>query len=324
MAHLVNFSKPLLFNLMPTENRRVAAYLPKELDEKLEAFKSERGIKGDSQALILILSEFLGVSQPVAYSSSFVTLEKFEDLASQVAILAEKLEAFSNSSNLTLEEPLVEVSSELPVEISDELLVEPIVEPSPTAGDRNTDLFISATNVDVVVPPSASTVTIQAVELSKRLKVGQSTLSTKKKSSHEEFAAWTRSKDPNSVAWAYLAETNKFQPIGDISPEVLSELHSEPPIGIATIDLARRLGVDGSTLSHAKKGRTLEELTEWIRKKDPEGIGWVLLPEVNRFRPESEISSSSRSILQGDLLNAESLTQVSPAAPKGSERSGEG
>lgn len=44
---------------MPTENRRIATYLPKQVDERLEAFKAERSIKGDSQALIVILSEFL-------------------------------------------------------------------------------------------------------------------------------------------------------------------------------------------------------------------------------------------------------------------------
>lgn len=51
---------------MPTENRRVAAYLPKYIDDRLESFKVERGLKGDSPALITILEEFFGVSQQVA------------------------------------------------------------------------------------------------------------------------------------------------------------------------------------------------------------------------------------------------------------------
>jgi hypothetical protein len=55
---------------MPTENRRVAAYLPKELDDRFKSFIAERGLKGESPALIAILSEFLGVSQEVAHQSS--------------------------------------------------------------------------------------------------------------------------------------------------------------------------------------------------------------------------------------------------------------
>ena len=44
---------------MPTDKHRIAAYLPKEVDEKFQAFKKEREV-GDSQALVLILSEFFG------------------------------------------------------------------------------------------------------------------------------------------------------------------------------------------------------------------------------------------------------------------------
>jgi glycosidase len=54
---------------MPTAKNRIAAYLPPDVDEKFKAFKEERGI-GDSQALILILTEFLKVSQEVNRSSS--------------------------------------------------------------------------------------------------------------------------------------------------------------------------------------------------------------------------------------------------------------
>jgi hypothetical protein len=54
---------------MPTAKHRIAAYLPPDVDEKFQAFKEERGI-GDSQALILILTEFLEVSEKVSRSSS--------------------------------------------------------------------------------------------------------------------------------------------------------------------------------------------------------------------------------------------------------------
>jgi hypothetical protein len=54
---------------MPTAKHRIAAYLPPEVDEKFQAFKQERRV-GDSQALILILTEFLEVSREVAHYSS--------------------------------------------------------------------------------------------------------------------------------------------------------------------------------------------------------------------------------------------------------------
>jgi hypothetical protein len=54
---------------MTTDNKRVSAYLPASLCQKFEEFKSQHNL-GDSQALVTILSQFLGVTHSVAQSSS--------------------------------------------------------------------------------------------------------------------------------------------------------------------------------------------------------------------------------------------------------------
>lgn len=91
---------------------------------------------------------------------------------------------------------------------------------------------------------------------------------------------------------------------------------------LTTVELARRLNMADSSLSHWKsndprRGKSPEELLETTRAKDPEGIGWILVKEINKFKPERPISDSKKE-LQGELL------QVNPKAPKGSEQSGEG
>lgn len=45
---------------MPTQNRRVAAYLPPAIEAKFNQFKEKQRI-GDSEALIAILSAYFGV-----------------------------------------------------------------------------------------------------------------------------------------------------------------------------------------------------------------------------------------------------------------------
>ena len=78
---------------MPTKNRRVATYLPPELYTLLKDFIDKHGLKGESLALIMILSEYFGVSQQVPQRvdySSFVTQEQFNELASKVSELVEK------------------------------------------------------------------------------------------------------------------------------------------------------------------------------------------------------------------------------------------
>lgn len=190
---------------MPTQNRRVATYLPKELDDRLKAFIAEHDLKGDSPALIAILSEYFGVSQQIAQKvdySSFVTQEQFNELVFKVSEVASVTERSNSLSNII-------------GKLSDKLM---------RLEER-----------------------IEALEV---IKDSTSTLSTG--------------------------------------------------------ELAKRLGIDASTLSHwkstGKKGKSPDELLKATREKDPHGIGWILIPETGKFRPERDLPDSSSSVLQGDLL----------------------
>jgi hypothetical protein len=76
--------------------------------------------------------------------------------------------------------------------------------------------------------------------------------------------------------------------------------------GLLTVgELAKRLGIAGSTLSHWKSpgptGKTPEELLKATRERDPENIGWILVEAVNKFKPEQSIPSDSPSSSQGNL-----------------------
>jgi hypothetical protein len=78
-------------------------------------------------------------------------------------------------------------------------------------------------------------------------------------------------------------------------------------------ELAKRLGIDGSTLSHwkspGKKGKSPEQLLKSIKEKDPDGLGWLWDKETNRFKPEKPLSSESPGVSQGKLLDLPSSTK---------------
>lgn len=76
---------------MPTQNRRVATYLPPHIDDPFKDFKSKRDIKGDSEALIAILSEYFQVSQEIAYSSSSNLLQRIEAIEERLSSLKSEL-----------------------------------------------------------------------------------------------------------------------------------------------------------------------------------------------------------------------------------------
>lgn len=72
-------------------------------------------------------------------------------------------------------------------------------------------------------------------------------------------------------------------------------------------ELANRLGIASSTLSHWKssgsKGKTTEQLLKATREKDPHGVGWILVESVNKFKPEKPLSSDSLNVSQGKLID---------------------
>jgi hypothetical protein len=112
---------------MPTENRRIATYFPKGVDEKFTAFKIDRGIRGDSQALLTIVSEFLGVNQEVAHSSSPDFLDRFKSLEKIVFQIQQELEQLRSLPRLLddkeFEEPTEQAISVVPGQLS---FLEPI------------------------------------------------------------------------------------------------------------------------------------------------------------------------------------------------------
>jgi len=213
---------------MPTENRRVATYLPKEIDDRFKAFIAERELKGDSQALIIILSEFFQVSQEVTHQNSLPNLE----FQKRIEVLEEKFDHLTNELLSELRRELLEDHTQsikqANIEFKNELLSE-------LADDSRIDLQALKGRLEIL----------------EALQVTDSTLSTGQ--------------------------------------------------------LAQRLEIDSSTLSHwkssGKKGKAPDELLKVTREKDPEGIGWMSIPGTSRFKPERELGSSSDSILQGELLS---------------------
>lgn len=79
---------------------------------------------------------------------------------------------------------------------------------------------------------------------------------------------------------------------------------------LSTNELAQRLNMPSSSLSHWKssgpRGKTPEQLLELTRAKDPDNIGWVLVKEINKFRPEKPLPSKLLSTFQGEILEQDS------------------
>lgn len=218
---------------MPTENRRVAAYLPKNIDDRLEAFKAERGLKGDSPALIAILSEFLGVSQEVAYQSDpSIQLQQIEQLKGELlselqsklfefrSEVEQRLQNLEEKVNLT---PSAKVELELLSELDEESLGQqevpgqlkliPVDEEGTFTNQADELLSDLESESQDDAPQKIQPLSESA--LAKRLGVTINALrqvKTKDKKVAGSFARWSRSKDDDGIAWEYDPQTKLFQP----------------------------------------------------------------------------------------------------------------
>jgi hypothetical protein len=172
---------------MPTAKHRIAAYLPPDVDKKFQAFKKERGI-GDSQALILILTEFLEVSQNVSCSDSL----NIEALKSE--LLGEVEVRFSELRSELFDKPLESV------EIVQESLKEV----------RISHDLLTAVNVDFGMVER-----LTIAEIADRFGCTPSLVRKQKntyKDKPEKFIAWSKSRDPDGRGWKFDEEAKVFAP----------------------------------------------------------------------------------------------------------------
>lgn len=180
---------------MATKNRRVAAYLPPEVDEAFIAFKIQRGLasaenpnQNDSQALIQLLSEFLAVSPQSGYSVShaegLVTIEQMESLKAD------------------LEVRISELFGELSGELSRVKTKVDAIGPTMVDVNSQKPLVIEAPGqmslVDIS-PNLSSPYTLQ--KLADRLQCSTGTLHSHKKKGNEDLMAWSKQRDPDGIAW---------------------------------------------------------------------------------------------------------------------------
>lgn len=66
------------------------------------------------------------------------------------------------------------------------------------------------------------------------------------------------------------------------SPETIAS--GDKSIKLTLTELAKRLGVDRSNLAKVRKSKTVEELADYTKKRDPEGLGWRFDEGEETFR----------------------------------------
>jgi hypothetical protein len=179
---------------MTTENPKVAGYISQEIYDALTQFKEDQGHKSISQALTHVLSDYLGVEKKVNYQGSlllddkFVTLDQFRELEERFGSLPSEL--LSESVKI-IEEKISKLRSELLNSLKSEPLNEPL--------SKLLDNLPSEPSSELLEPMTGAA-------LNKRFNQaegGVTKMKSKHKNNPQRFTEWTKTKDPDGIAWEF-------------------------------------------------------------------------------------------------------------------------
>lgn len=188
---------------MPTKNPKVSGYVPQFLKDRLIQFQEDNDGVSESKALTIILTEYFGLQHQLekvseGVSVGGVTLAEFDALRLEVDKLKEKVNHLSSEkSSLLLHEG---------------------------GQDRSSEPLQLKVDVDV---QSERFSPISGLKLSEfRFGMNKSSVSgAKKAKSIQEFTKWTKSKDPDGIAWKSVEKPVKgYVPVGELSSELQIKL----------------------------------------------------------------------------------------------------
>lgn len=207
---------------MTTQNRRIAAYLPPEIDQKLKAFKIDAGLatkrnpnKNDSQALISILSQFFGLNHEAPYASAAELRQNLADLEAKLdrlsSALSEKI-AHLETDLAALKQPRLDIKeieltkpkaesaaafSSVPGQLH-------LLDSIPAQSGGNIEpIEVRETLLQASVIPNKLLKGLSAAQLANRFPVSRTTIEVHRKKGKEHFRQWSADQDPDGIPWQY-------------------------------------------------------------------------------------------------------------------------
>ena len=207
---------------MATQNRRIAAYLPPEIDQKLKSFKIDAGLatkrnpnKNDSQALIAILTQFFGLDHEAPYASATELRQQLSDLEAKLDSLSTALTAKiahleTDLADLKQAKPDIEESepTKSKVESGATFSTVPgqlhLLDSIPAKSEGNIEsIETGETLLQASVIPSKLLKGLSAAQLANRFPVSRTTIDAHRKKGKEHFRQWSAEQDPDGIPWEY-------------------------------------------------------------------------------------------------------------------------
>lgn len=276
---------------MPTENKKISAYVPDVIYDRFIQYKDERGLSM-SQVAIEIFATYFGINlnptisneSPSELLSRVDTLEKeLVGLKNHFVLLSNRVDLMQSASEPLISKPLEvfankDIDSELDSSLQIELPKENIVgQPI----DANT-IDESDSGLDSELP------NIEPLEISVDKEIDVKPDSSSQEQLPQEYIV-EQGIDPNSVDKSESSsdsEPPKQLQLID-STDLLSELKSNP---LQAKALSLRLKITSSEISIKKSKLSVDEFFDWLQSKDIDRIRWATVGEgrLTRYIPADD------------------------------------
>ena len=184
---------------MASEHPKITSYIPRDILEALEKWREEHELDSRNAAIVAILADYLGVQHPVRLSDTAPLSIYLHTVLDELARLSQRMDAMEDSISTVPQE----VQSTVPVAppaasstVSVEVLgAAPIERTVPTGKAQGKA-------PSTVLPHQPAPLTQMA--LAKRLGCSDKAIEKhRKQGSKENFAAWSRDRDPDNLAWTW-------------------------------------------------------------------------------------------------------------------------
>lgn len=191
---------------MGSEHPKITSYIPRDILEALDKWRKEHELDSRNAAIVAILADYLGVQYPVRVSDAAPLSLHLHTVLDELARLSQRMDALEDSIGTvpkavesTVLMPPPESSSTVSVEVVSTAPIERAV-PAGKAQDE--------------APSSVPPALLTQMALAKRLGCSDKAIEKHRKGgSKENFAAWSRDRDPDSIAWTWEGSGGRGNPL---------------------------------------------------------------------------------------------------------------
>lgn len=191
---------------MASEHPKITSYIPRDILEALEKWREEHEVDSRNAAIVAILADYLGVQHPIRLPDTAPLSIQLHTVLDEVARLSQRMDAWEDLISTAFQEVL-STALEEPPESSSAVSLEVV---STVPPERAVPTGSAQNEAPRTVPPAPLTQSA----LAKRLGCSDKAIEKhRKQGSKENFAAWSRERDPDGIAWTWEGTGGRGKPL---------------------------------------------------------------------------------------------------------------